>query len=217
MGALQDTEATRRWFNLLAPGYDAVVPSLFWPASLQQAAIDRLELASADRVLDIGCGTGETIAQLNTDASTVHGLDLSRPQLETAVNKTHLEDARFVRGDACALPYADETFDCVVSIGSILYWSDPVEALREAHRVTKPGGELLLLGFNRRSPSWWNPIQNAQDGIAEALFFRYDREEGTTLVRSAGWTDPTHEVTGPVWGPDLVLATTARKAESGAH
>ncbi|MFA9428274.1 class I SAM-dependent methyltransferase [Natronorubrum sp. A-ect3] len=214
MGTLQDHDATRHWFDLLAPGYDAVVPSLFWPASLQQAALDRIDLESADRVLDIGCGTGETIDQLRSDVSAAHGLDLSQPQLETAADKSELEDVRFIRGDARTLPYADETFDCVVSVGSILYWSAPVEALREAHRVTKQGGEILVLGFNRRSPSWWNPVQNVQDGVAETLFFRYDREEGTEFFLEAGWTDPTHELTGPIWGPELVIATTARKVES---
>ncbi|ELY46650.1 class I SAM-dependent methyltransferase [Natronorubrum sulfidifaciens] len=214
MGTLQDHDATRRWFDLLAPGYDAVVPSLFWPESLQQAALDRIDLEPTDRVLDIGCGTGETIDQLRSDVSAVHGLDLSQPQLETAADKAELEDACFIRGDARTLPYADETFDCVVSVGSILYWSAPAETLREAHRVTKQGGEILVLGFNRRSLSWWNPVQNVQDGVAETLFFRYDREEGTELFLKAGWTDPTHEVTGPVWGPNLVIATTARNAES---
>ncbi|WIV68447.1 class I SAM-dependent methyltransferase [Natrialbaceae archaeon AArc-T1-2] len=212
MGVLQDREAARRWFEFLAPGYDAVVPSLFWPPSLQRAALERLDLAAADRVLDVGCGTGETIAHLEPDVSAVHGLDLSRPQLETAAKKDGLEDVRFVRGDARSLPYADGTFDCVVSVGSILYWSDPCETLRAIRRVTKPGGEMLVLGFNRRPFSWWDPVRNVQDGVASTLFFRYDPEEGTRLFREAGWTDLDHEITGPVWSPGLVIATTARKA-----
>lgn len=210
MAVLQDRDAAGRWFEFLAPGYDAVVPSLFWPDSIQRAALERLELASTDRVLDVGCGTGETIGHLASNVGSVHGLDLSRSQLETALEKDERADA-FVRGDARQLPYADGTFDCVVSVGSILYWDEPLEALREAHRVTKPGGEILVCGFNRRPFSWWNPVRNVQDGVAATLFFRYDREAGTRLFRAAGWTDPDHEITGPAWSPGLVIATTARK------
>lgn len=210
MGILQERETARRWFDLLAPGYDAVVPSLFWPDSIQRAAIDRLDLDSAERVLDVGCGTGETIRLLESSVPSVHGLDLSAPQLETAAGKADLEDVSFVRGDVDRLPYADGTFDVVVTVGSILYWDDPPEALGEIRRVTKPGGKVLVMGFNRRSFSPWNPARNVQEWLNATCFFRYDPEEGTRLFREAGWTDVDHAVTGPVWGPDLVIATTAR-------
>lgn len=210
MGTLQDREATERWFDLLAPGYDAVVPSVFWPESIQQAGLERLEFEADDRVLDVGCGTGETIGKLPSTV-TAHGVDLSDAQLETAAGKD--PDANLVRGDAVDLPYADEAFDRVVSIGSILYWSEPLEALREIHRVTKPGGEILVMGFNQRSFAWWNPVRNVQDAVTATLFFRYDPAEGTQLFREAGWRAIAHEVAGPAWSPALVIATTARKAE----
>ena len=213
MGILQERETARRWFDLLAPGYDAVVPSLFWPDAVQRAAIERLDLESAERVLDVGCGTGETTKHLESDVASVHGLDLSAPQLRTAAGKADLEDATFVRSDVRQLPYADETFDAAVSVGSIPYWDDPLEALRELRRVTKPGGEVLVVGFNRRPFSPWNPARNAQEWLNAMYFFRYGPEEGTRLFREAGWTDVEHEGTGPVWSPDLAIATTARAPE----
>lgn len=212
MSLLQDTDSADRWFSVLAPGYDAVVPTLFWPDSLQREGIARLEIDTGDRVLDIGCGTGETVSHLLSETASVHGLDLSGDQLETAAEKGDLEDAAFVRGDATTLPYADESFDRVVSIGSILYWAEPDEALEEAYRVTKPGGEILVMGFHRRPYSAWNPARNLQNGLSALFFFRYDREEGTELFENAGWEDVDHEVTGPAWSPGLVIATTATKA-----
>lgn len=211
MGLLQHTDAARQWFAFIAPGYDTVVSELFWSDSLQREGIDHLELDFGDRVLDIGCGTGETISHLLPRASDVHGLDQSSHQLQTAADKDELDDVQFVRADGHRLPYADETFDCIVSVGSILYWTTPEDVLREAFRVTKPGGSILVMGFHRRSFSPWNVVQNTQDTINTTLFFCYDRDEATQLFQTAGWRDDHHLITGPEWSPDLVIATTAKK------
>ncbi len=211
MGLLQGSDSASQWFSALSPGYDAVVPTLFWPASLQREGLERLEISPDDRVLDIGCGTGETVSHLLAETASVHGLDLSGDQLETAAGKDGLEAAAFVRGDATELPYADGSFDRVVSIGSILYWAEPREALEEARRVTKPGGEILVMGFHRRPYSAWNPARNVQNGLCAVFFFRYDRETGTDLFERAGWREVDHVITGPSWSPGLVIATTARK------
>lgn len=211
MKLLQQSDAAQQWFEFLAPGYDAVVPNLFWSDSVQQEGIERLEFDASDSVLDIGCGTGETIGHLLPRASDVHGLDTSVHQLQTATDKDELEEVQFVQADGHRLPYADETFDCIVSVGSILYWTTPLDVLQEAFRVTKPGGSILVMGFHRRRFSAWNVVQNVQDTINNSLFFCYDRDEATQLFQTAGWRDDNHRITGPAWSPDLVIATTARK------
>lgn len=212
MGLLQNNDAARHWFTFIAPGYDTVVSTLFWPDSLQREGIERLGIDSSDRILDIGCGTGETTRHLLSRASDVHELDQSVSQLQTATDKDELGDVRFVQADAHQLPYADETFDCTVSIGSVLYWAAPSDVLREAYRITKPGGSILVMGFHRRAFSAWNPVQNVQETINSTLFFRYSRDEATQLFRTAGWRDEDHTITGPEWSPTLVIATTARKS-----
>ena len=211
MGLLQDGDAARQWFAFIAPGYDTVVSELFWSASLQREGIERLELDAGDRVLDIGCGTGETISHLPPRVAAVHGLDPSAHQLHTAAEKDELADARFVQADGHRLPYADESFDCIVSVGSILYWATPEDVLQEAFRVTKPGGSILVMGFHQRRFSPLNPVLNVQETINSTLFFCYDRDEATRLFQGAGWRDDRHLITGPAWSPDLVIATTAQK------
>ena len=210
MGLLQRSDAATRWFSLLAPGYDAVVSQLFWPATLQREGLERLDLSDDDTVLDVGCGTGETARLLVGRTRSVHGVDLSAEQLETADAKAPLDGCDFVRGDACSLPYADDSFDRVVSVGSVMYWEDPRAVLREVGRVTRPGGEVLVMGFNRRRSSVASPVRNAQDVVNAALFYRHGPEEAEELFRSAGWTEVDNAVTGPAWSPSLVLATTAR-------
>lgn len=215
MGYLTDAESGRRWFSLVAPTYDQVVSPVFWPERLQREGLDRLALEPDDRVLDIGCGTGETLAGIDDGGTPSHGLDVSRPQLETASKKSDLRTAQFVQGDAHRLPYVDGVFDAAVSVGSILYWSDPAAVLREARRVTTPGGRILVMGFNRRPPSMWNPVENVQNAINETFFFRYGPEEASALFRDAGWTSVENSITGPGWSPTLVISTTAKKPDDG--
>lgn len=211
MGLLQNSDAAQIWFTFLAPGYDTVVSELFWPESLQREGMELLDLSDDDRILDIGCGTGETISHGLPEASERHGLDPSAPQLQSAADKDKLDDVQFVQSDGHQLPYADETFDSIVSVGSILYWTNPVDVLREAYRVTKPGGSILVMGFHRRGFSALNPVQTVQDTINTGLFFSCDCDEATRLFRTAGWRDEDHLITGPEWSPSLVIATTARK------
>lgn len=212
MRTLTNDNAGRQWFSLVAPAYDSLVSPLFWPEWLQQQGLEQLDIRSKDRILDIGCGTGKTIESIDGGKTATHGLDVSRPQLETASKKEQLHDVQFVQGDAHRLPYTDAVFDGVVSIGSILYWADPVEVLQEAYRVTDVGGQILVMGFNRRPPSMWNPVENVQNTINATLFFRYSPRDAKTLFKRAGWTNVENRITGPEWSPDLVISTTAEKS-----
>lgn len=212
MGLLQRSDLATRWFSLVAPGYDTLVSATFWPDSLQREGLSLLDVDPADRVLDVGCGTGETTRHLLEHAGDVHGVDLSPAQLEGARGKPELEAATFVVADAGSLPYPDDHFDHVTSVGSIMYWEEPATVLREARRVTRPGGTILVMGFNRRRGSV-DPVRTVQDVVNSVLFYRHGPEEATRLFESAGWTDEDHLITGPSWSPSLVIATTALNLE----
>lgn len=210
MGLLQRSDAANRWFSTIAPAYDTVVSATFWPNSLQREGVDRLDVGPDDRVLDVGCGTGETAKHFVSRAGSVHGVDLSPDQLSTALGKDELREASFAAADAASLPYVDDAFDHVTSVGSIMYWEDPGAVLRELRRVTHAGGSILVMGFNRRQGSVLNPFHTVQDAVNAVLFYRHGPEEATRLFREAGWRDVDHEITGPAWSPSLVIATTAR-------
>jgi len=75
-------------------------------------------------------------------AQAIRNLERSR--------QDHLVDV--MTADASALPFADRTFDCVVSAGSLHHWKDPVRALSEAHRVLMAGGHALIYDLVRNMP-----------------------------------------------------------------
>jgi SAM-dependent methyltransferase len=94
-----------------------------------RAALSDLGLAECDRILDVGCGTGELTRVLREETTgTVVGLDADRTLLGSVPNPT-------VRGDATRLPFADDSFDLVVCQALLINLSEPLSAVREFARV----------------------------------------------------------------------------------
>ena len=121
------------------------------------------------RILDVGCGFGGTIASLNERLSGVDltGLNIDDRQLARAtatVVSRPGNAVRFQQGDACALPFTDACFDVVLAVESIFHFRDRRSFLREARRVLRPGGCLALSDFvpiryvHFKSSSFYGPI-----------------------------------------------------------
>jgi SAM-dependent methyltransferase len=96
---------------------------------------------SERRVLDAGCAFGFGTARLARSREVV-GLELSADYLAEA--RRRYPDLTLVRGDVQALPFADGSFDAVVLLDVLEHLPDPAAALREARRVVRPGGALVL-------------------------------------------------------------------------
>lgn len=207
---LADERAARSWFRLVSPAYDAVAGTAIWSREIQAAAVDRLGVDPGDRVLDVGCGTGATTLALRRRTPDVDAIDLSRSQLDRVRRRAGLVDVRFALADAGQLPYRDGSFDAIASVGAILYWPDPEAAIAEVFRVTRPGGRLLLAGFNSRSTAH-SPLAAWASPWFEATFTTYDEGAATELCRAAGYRAVETCLTGPPWHPTLVVETVATK------
>jgi len=112
--------------------------------------IDDLELqvtvpfARGARVLELGCGTGLILARVAEVADEAVGIDLSEGMAQHARERgldVHI-------GSVCQLPFEDDEFDLTYSFKVLAHVPDIDAALREAARVTKPGGHLLLEFYN---------------------------------------------------------------------
>lgn len=112
--------------------------------------IDELELevtlpyARGARVLELGCGTGLILARVAEVANEAVGIDLSEGMAQHARERGL--DVRI--GSVCQLPFEDEEFDLTYSFKVLAHVPDIDAALREATRVTRPGGHLLLEFYN---------------------------------------------------------------------
>ena len=104
------------------------------------------ELKECNDILDIGCGVG-TFEQKLPDLN-ITGLDISEEMVAEARKRC---DNRFVLGNAESLEFDDSSFDAVFYVATLEFVTDYKKAIREAWRVTRPGGKLLVIILNPES------------------------------------------------------------------
>ncbi|MBC7263232.1 MAG: class I SAM-dependent methyltransferase [Chloroflexi bacterium] len=113
------------------------------PDSFYRWVLDLLGVERGKRLLDVACGIGVLVGLAARRGLVAHGVDLSPVAICAACYRTH--DGYFVVGDGEALPYADETFDYVTSIGSLEHYLDMEGGTREMARVLRDNGRALIL------------------------------------------------------------------------
>src|SRR5262249_42543652 len=108
-------------------------------------------LHAGARVLEVAPGPGYLAIELAKRGLGVEGLDISRSFVRIAT--LNAERARvavdFHHGDAAEMPFGADSFDFIVCRAAFKNFSEPVEALREMHRVLKPRGEALIIDMRR--------------------------------------------------------------------
>ncbi len=176
--AADKRQRIQKMFAAIAPSYDINnrLHSLWMDQRWRKKAVKLAELKPRDRVVDVACGTGDLTLQFayglfDTDRTgrplprkgQVIGIDFTFPMLPLANDKKKfIEDTaewpgnterspgliQFVNGDALFLPLRDECCDVMSIAFGIRNVADPAAALREFHRVLRPGGRIIILEFS---------------------------------------------------------------------
>lgn len=144
MGILEDKKRARFFYRYFSKIYDGINP-IFYSDDMRRLVVDLAELGEGCRVVEIGCGTGFTTAEIvsRTGQESITAVDLTPEQMKKAVSR--FPHANFVRGDAENLPFKSSSFDAAISAGSIEYWPNPQKGIEEMARVTRSGGRVVIL------------------------------------------------------------------------
>jgi SAM-dependent methyltransferase len=153
------------------------------------------------RVLDIGCGTGQTTrdAARRATAGSALGVDLSSPMLELARRRAESEglaNATFRQVDAQVHPFPDKHFDVVVSRHGAMFFGDAAAAFANIARATRPGGRLALLSWQPVERNEWSSSFRAALAAGRELpapprrpGTLSDPDQTRELLTSAGFTE----------------------------
>ena len=161
-----------------------------------QLVRERIGSVAGLRILEVACGRGGFVRELSRAGAYVTGCDFSLAALRVGQGKLRTVEnggsPALVQGDAQGLPFANESFDIVVSCETIEHVPDVKRALREMWRVTRPGGKLFLT-----TPNYAN-LMGLYDLYARVRHAGrrddqpFDRRQWflqiRKYVRDAGWT-----------------------------
>jgi SAM-dependent methyltransferase len=129
--------------------------------SLGTAAIDRLAVRPGERIIDVGCGCGDTTLELARRAGPdgrVVGIDLSAPMLARARERARgASNVDFVQGDAQTHRF-ESTFDALFSRFGVMFFIDPPAAFTNLRRALRPGGRLAFVCWQPLSKNAWGMV-----------------------------------------------------------
>jgi SAM-dependent methyltransferase len=123
--------------------------------------MDRAEIASGERVLDVGCGCGQTtleIARRVGASGFVRGLDISGPMLGDArrrAREAKLDHVDFVQADAQTHAFEDDPFDMIYSRFGVMFFADPPAAFANLRSALAPGGRLTFACWQGIAENPW--------------------------------------------------------------
>jgi SAM-dependent methyltransferase len=129
-------------------------------AGYHAAFLDSADFQAADRVLDIGCGTGQTTRDAARAAASgwALGVDLSARMIERAREvavREGLHNVDFEQADAQVHPFTAGEFDVAISRTGAMFFGDPVAAFANIARALRPGGRLRLLVWQGPDANEW--------------------------------------------------------------
>ncbi len=178
-------------YNAMAEGFN---DALFSAAAIRET----------DRVLDIGCGTGQTTLLAARAAVSGHvvGIDLSRQLLERArgeAAKDGLGNIEFIQGDAQVHPFPAASFDVAISRAALMLFGDLAEGFANIARSLRPGGRIAFTCPGPPNPDsdyarataalrpFMRRLSPAQQGVSSLS----DMQRTRGLLEGAGFTDVT--------------------------
>ena len=134
--------------------YSFLARSRMMQAFYKDVALDVAREVSGGRILDVGTGPGYLPLRISEvlPGSEVIGIDVSEDMIRVARKNAEGKNVKFLVGNANKMPFEDDSFDLVVSTGSLHHWRNPVNVLNEIYRVLRPGRKALIYDLWGEAP-----------------------------------------------------------------
>lgn len=166
-------------------------------------ALDFFDFREGERLLDIGCGGGATLKRMSErlQSGRLTGVDYSAVSVEESrrLNEADIRCGKMeiVGVSVEKLPFADCSFDKIITVESFYFWPEPAENLKEVRRVLKMGGTFLLVAdIYRKEGLGSEAVQN----IERYQLFNPSIGEFQTLFENAGFSEILiHTKAGEDW------------------
>jgi arsenite methyltransferase len=126
--------------------------------SMIDAAVTALGPKTGERIVDVGFGGGYALQSIapRVMPARATGVEVSDAMIDAARIRWR-EAIEVYRADAAAMPFPNGSFDGIISVNTIYFWSDPAAVLREFRRILQPGGRLVL-GIGMKEVMRWSPV-----------------------------------------------------------
>jgi SAM-dependent methyltransferase len=175
-------------------------------AELSNTILDATDITTGDRVLDLGCGNGGTTllaAERVTAIGNVTAIDVSSPMIDRARDRladADIINATFILGDAATYPFAENSFDAIVSRLGCMFFEDPYTAFRHFSPSLDTGGRTAFAVWRepRENPWAMTPVSAAREFLEmpprpspeePGPFSFADPDRVRRVLSATGWTD----------------------------
>ena len=216
----EKTQRVRSLFNRVASRYDIMNDAMslgvhrYWKHALVQSLSPRQGMT----ILDMAGGTGDIAFRIldKCPSAQVTVCDMTLGMLSQGQikgwNRGFLKALTWVCGNAEALPWPDQSYDAYTIAFGLRNITDPMQALREAHRILKPGGRLLCLEFSKLQSGVLNTLyktysfqlipylgriiandQQAYQYLVESIERFFDQETLREMIRQSGFETVSYQ------------------------
>jgi ubiquinone/menaquinone biosynthesis C-methylase UbiE len=196
--ALWNDTAGRAWVELQETLDRVLEP-------FEDLLVEAVAARKAQRVLDIGCGTGSTtlaLARQIAPYGTTVGVDISEPMIALAKRRAERESVppRFICADAQTHAFETASFDMIVSRFGVMFFDDPVRAFANLRRAAAPTAELRVIAWRsaaenpfmttaERAAAPFLPQMPARRADEPGQFAFADRSHVSSILEKSGWAE----------------------------
>lgn len=182
------TDLVRRRYDRVAPIYDAME----WVAEFRFSKWrrDQWDRVEGDEILELGVGTGKNLPYYPEDRD-ITAIDIAPNMLKRARRRAEKEgvEVALLEADAQNLPFEDDSFDSAVATFVFCSVPDPVQGLKEALRVVRPGGQLVLVEHVLSDIPVLHSLMTWFDWLPVHVWGAHINRRTVENVRRAGFAD----------------------------